>query len=288
MLAPYVLVTPARNEEDYLGRTIESVVRQTHRPRRYVLVSDGSTDRTEEIAAEQADRHDFVHLVTARAGGARNFGSKVAAIRAGLRELEGIDYELLGFLDADVSFERTYFERLVARMVARPTLGIAGGVVTEWTGTAFVPQLNSKTSVAGAVQTFRRRCWEEIGGYLALPRGGIDAAAEIVARARGWEVETFEDLQVRHHRRVSHGRGNIVRERFRQGRNQYTLGYHPIFEAARCVWRLRERPLLVGSAAMMAGYVWAGLRRDRKVLPGDAIEHLRAEQLKRLGELLTR
>ncbi len=278
----YVLLTAARNEERFLGETITSVLAQTQAPRKWVIVSDGSTDGTEALAIERTRACGFVEVISAARFGERDFGSKVAALKAAEFCLAGLEYDYLGILDADVSFEPTYFETLLSRMEARPRLGIAGGIITELIDGEFVAQRMSKDSVAGAVQTFRRSCWEAIGGYLPVRSGGIDAAAEITARARGFEVETFTDLPVRHLRRVSHGRGSILRERFRQGQNQFRLGYHPIFMLAKSLYRMSDRPLIAGGALMGLGYVWAKLSGEEKILPPDVIRALRKEQLDRL------
>ena len=277
----YVLVTPARNEGAHIGKTLQAVCAQTCLPARWVIVSDGSMDDTEKQVAAHAERHAFIVLVTTSGDGHRGVAAKVAAIRRGTELLTG-PYDFWGNLDADISFEPNYFETLLGRFAGNPRLGIGGGIVHELIGERFHPQRVSLESVAGAVQLFRRQCYEDVGGYLPVEFGGEDAAAEFVARSKGWEVETFPDLRVLHHRRVGLGTGPFMSCKFRQGRMDRVLGYHPLFEFFRCCYRSIERPYVVGGALRFLGYVWSALRGDRTVLPPDVVAHLRGEQMKRL------
>jgi hypothetical protein len=129
---------------------------------------------------------------------------------------------------------------------------------------------------------FRRECYEDIGGYLPIPLGGEDAAAEVMARMRGWEVRSFPDLIVHGHRKVSMGRSSDIRIKFDLGRMDYSLGYHPLFQAGRCVLRMKERPYAVGSLARYLGYLWGGLGGEARALPGEVMAYLRKEQLGRM------
>ncbi len=279
----YVLITPARNEEACIGNAIESVTCQTLPPLRWIIVSDGSTDRTEEIVEGSVVRYPFITLI--KAGGSKNgrdFGSKVKAFNAGYSALTGLDYGFIGNLDADVTLEPDYYERLVKKFVLSPRLGIGGGAVLELVGRRYVEQKNSAESVAGAVQLFRKRCYEDIGGYIPIETGGVDSAAEILARARGWKVETFPELKVFHHRKVSGGRDSLVRADFRYGMTHYALGYHPLFHFMKCLYRAADRPFVVGSLSAFLGYYWALLTGCKRVMPKDAIKYLRREQLSKI------
>jgi glycosyltransferase involved in cell wall biosynthesis len=278
----YVLVTPARNEEGLIGGTIASVLAQTVRPRKWVIVSDGSTDRTDEIVADAAEQNPFISLIRVSAREKRSFSSKVNAFRVSHELLDGVAFDYLGALDADVTFAPNYFEHLLGRLERDEKLGIAGGVIQELIDGRYVEQRTSLNSVAGAVQMFRRSCYEGIGGYIPLRYGGIDSAAEIMARMHGWQVQTFPDLKVLHHRRVSSGTGGMIRTKLRHGIGHYSLGYHPVFQLVRCAYRVLDRPYVVGSLLMACGYFWAWTTRMEKAAPKDLIEYLRTEQADRL------
>ncbi|MFX0199832.1 MAG: glycosyltransferase, partial [Candidatus Hodarchaeota archaeon] len=173
----YVLITPARNEQDYIQKTIESVVSQTILPEKWVIVSDGSTDHTDEIVSHYAAKHDFIQFIRVSEHIQRNFWSKVHAFNAGYEQIKNTEYKFLGNLDADVSFNSNYYENVLLRFQTNPKLGIAGGIILELLNGQYVNQKLSLNSVAGAIQLFRRECYQDIGGYIPLTYGGVDSAA---------------------------------------------------------------------------------------------------------------
>lgn len=278
----YVLVTPARNEGAYLEMTIEAVLSQTIRPKKWIIVSDGSVDRTDDIAAGYARKHSFIHLLRAADQREKSFGSKVKAFEAGYNQVKGTDFSFLGNLDADVSFGPDYYRQILEKFEANPSLGLAGGTIWERVKEQFIPQRISSNSVAGAVQLFRRPCFEAIGGYVPIKGGGIDAVAEIMARMHGWTVQTFPDIPVYHHRRVSTGRVSILSTRFHQGITNYLLGYHPLFHALSCLYRVFDRPYVIGSALALLGYGWSWLKRYERPIPKEVVNFLRSEQRARM------
>src|SRR5207249_9051081 len=268
MKTAYVLVTPARNEGRYIQETIESVLAQTVLPRRWVIVSDGSTDDTESITKRYSLQNVIITLVRRSGDVTRNYGSKVRAISAGSEELRNTDYDFIGILDADVSFDRDYYERVLKEFDNNPRLGIAGGVISERDGQRFRPRFGeTERCVPGAIQLFRRQCYEEIGGIRALRYGGEDTTAIEMARMRGWEVLAFRDLVVWHHRRVGTEGMGILAARFRHGLEDYCVGYHPLFETGKCIRRLVERPYVLGSVFRMSGYLWGCMTRQKRELP---------------------
>ena len=279
----YVLITPAKNEEACLEQTIAAVLSQSVLPRTWVIVSDGSVDRTDEIAARYARSHGFIRLLRAPARGQRDFGSKARAFQAGYDQVKDTAYDFVGNLDADVSFGPDYYERILDRFRANPGLGIAGGIIRERIDDRFVPQRISLNSVAGAVQLFRRRCFEDVGGYIPMSAGGIDAAAEIIARMHGWTVQTFPDIPVYHHRRVSTGKATVLSTRFHQGITNYLLGYHPLFQLMSALYRVGDRPYVIGSAFVLLGYGWSWLRRYQRPVSREVVRFLRSEQRARLA-----
>src|SRR5207247_2228960 len=230
---PYVLITAARNEQKYIVQTLESVIAQTVLPVRWIIVSDGSTDGTDNLVKEYARRHSFITFLRIDRAGEREFGSKAKAVSAWYRLLDGLDYDYIGILDADVAFERTYYEGVLQKLEDNPRLGIAGGVIFECDKDRPVRLLTTEEwSVSGPIQMFRRKCYEDIGGYLPL-RNGIDAVAEVMARQKGYEVRAFAEFVVRHLRRTGREGQSIWRTYFRMGVQDYRLGYDYLFFASR-------------------------------------------------------
>ena len=262
----YVLISPARNEESCIERTIESVVKQTLLPCRYVIVSDGSTDNTDNIAKRYAARHSFVDFVRREGDLRANFRSKVLAFNLGLERLKGIQYDFVGNLDADISLDPDYFRRLLDKFDENPRLGVAGGQVWEEKHGTLVMHNYRSYSVAGAVMLFRRSCYEAIGGYVPLVLGGEDSSAEIAARARGWTVLTFRDIRAVHNKPLLSQNRNILESKFKQGISNYLLGYHPVFQLAVCAYRLFEPPFLTGALFLWVGFCWAKINRMKRAV----------------------
>lgn len=279
----YVIVSAARNEEAYLENTIESVVSQTVLPRQWIIVSDGSTDGTDEIVRRHASRHPFIRLITQPPGGGRSFGSKANAVNLGYGQARSIPHDFVAVLDADVSFNSTYYENIMKRFEEDSRLGIAGGILLDKIDGRFVRQtISLDWSVSGPIQMFRRECFEAIGGYRPLPHGGIDAVAEMDARMRGWKVRTFTDQEVLHLRRTGAEKGGPMKTCFRDGIKEYGYGCHPAFVCVKALSRIMDTPLLLGSLLRIAGYGAAWMRHEPPVLSPEFISSVRREQWARM------
>jgi biofilm PGA synthesis N-glycosyltransferase PgaC len=285
---PYVLMTAAYNEEAYIERTIQSILTQTHLPRRWVIVSDGSVDGTDEIVRSFARKHEFISFLRNERSPGRSFGSKVAALRHGSKLLESVGFEFIGNVDADVSVGSSYFEDLIARFELDPKLGLAAGFVCEKDRDNYESRsINRVHSVAHAAQLVRRECYEAIGGYAVLEYGGEDWCAQISARMRGWTAEAFPELQILHHRPTGTA-DNLLRSKFREGRSDYSFGSDPLFEVLKCLRRLPERPFVIGGIARFAGFTWSYLRRDKRPVGPEVVTFLRNEQRQRLFSIFHR
>jgi glycosyltransferase involved in cell wall biosynthesis len=282
----YVLATAAYNEEATIEKTIESVVAQVVRPERWVIVSDGSLDRTDEIVQRYAEKHSFIRLLRMTRPPGRNFGSKVKALQAGIELLKDVPFEFIGNLDADITLERSYFADLMAVFDRHPGLGLAGGFVLEEENGVFQSRrANRAYSVAHAAQLVRRECYEAIGGYAVLKYGGEDWHAQTSARMMGWSAEAFPELKIFHHRRTGEG-GNLVRHKFRQGRMDYCFGSLSSFEILKCLERVIERPFFIGSCARLTGFFWSLVIRESRPVSDQFVAFLRGEQKKKMSSLL--
>jgi len=253
----YVLLTAAHNEEANIERTIQSVVRQTLLPSRWIIVSDNSTDRTDEIVKAYASRYDFIKFVRVTRPPGHSFAAKILALRTGYDLLQDIEYRHIGNIDADVWLEPSYFQQLLHRLIENPSLGIAGGVVyEEFEGRFQSRKYNSIHSVAHAAQLVRRECYDAIGGYAILKFGGEDTHAQTSARMKGWHAEAFPDLVIYHQRHTGTS-GSYLRNIFRQGRMDYDLGSDVLFEIIKCVRRMSGRPFFFGGFVRIMGFGWS-------------------------------
>ena len=279
----YVLVTPVRDEERTVGTTLESVVQQSFRPIEWVVVSDGSVDRTDEIVREYAQRFPFIRLLSRPKQDRRSFSSVVQTMQAGLNAIESRSYQYVGFLDADIRLDRSYYSEVVARFREDSRLGLAGGLVTDIVDGRRVRGTQALGEVAGAVQFFRRSCFESLGDLISVPEGGWDALTCVQARMSGFRTQTFPDLLVDHLKPRNASEGNVARRHFYLGKRDYALGNHPLFEAAKCLHRLFEHPWVVGGTARWAGFFGSWVSRQERVVPEAIIQRIRTEQLSRLS-----
>lgn len=285
-MSKYVLITPAHNEESFIEKTIQSVINQTTRPVKWIVVDDASTDHTAEIIKQYCADYGFLKIVATERMTGRHFGNKATAFNRGLAEAVGVNFDFIANLDADISLEPDYFENILREFDRNPKLGIAGGMVSSLIRGDFVSQNVALDSVAGAVQMFRRECFDDVGGYIPLPDGGIDSAAEITARMKGWTVQTFPQYRVREHRRTGSAGSGTLAARMKEGRLYYSLGYSPCFYLMRCLYRAKEQPMLLGSIAELVGFLTGVVSREGFVLHPDIVRHLRGEQRNKLKLLL--
>jgi cellulose synthase/poly-beta-1,6-N-acetylglucosamine synthase-like glycosyltransferase len=174
----YALVTPARNEVDFIEQTIRSVVAQTVPPSKWVIVSDGSTDGTDEIVKRYAAQYSWIELVRMPERRDRQFAAKAHAFNAGCARLKDVPFDIIGNLDADITFEPNYLAFLLEKFNVNPRLGVAGTPFVEdherTDKHTYAHQFADATHVSGACQLFRKKCFDEVGGYIPVKAGAID------------------------------------------------------------------------------------------------------------------
>jgi glycosyltransferase involved in cell wall biosynthesis len=284
----YVLITPAKNEAEFLERTIASVTCQTRPPLRWVIVSDGSTDQTAAIAQRHATRFPWIEVLAREPGRGRDFSGKVAAFNAGLATVASLPFDFVGSLDADLSFGPDYFEFLLGQFATDPRLGIAGTPFDEG-GVTYDYRFSSVDHVSGACQLFRRACFDDIGGYQPLPDGGIDVVAVLTARMKGWRTRTFTERVCVHHRPMgtASDRGRFT-VNYKLGRRAYRLGFHPVWQIFRSAYQMTRRPYVTAGVALAAGYFGAMISRPPRAVNGELAAFQRRDQMRRLRAFVSR
>jgi poly-beta-1,6-N-acetyl-D-glucosamine synthase len=282
----YVLISPARNESAFIEKTLVSMSKQTLLPARWVIVDDGSTDGTAEIVEKYADRHPWIDLVRRPRRLDRSFAGKVEAFNAGLERVRSLSFAVIGNLDADLSFGSDYFEFLMRKFSEDPKLGVAGTPFTEDGGYDTArDSFEGENYVAGGCQLFRYECFKEIGGYVPNPAGGIDWIAVMSARMKGWRVQSFPEKRFHHYRTLGTAQKTALGASFQYGERAYYLGGSPIWHVCRCLYRMTKRPFLFGGSALLAGYVYAAIRRTKRPVSREMIRFHRREQLQKLGTI---
>jgi poly-beta-1,6-N-acetyl-D-glucosamine synthase len=277
----YVLITPARNEAWCIELTIRSVVAQTALPLKWVIVSDGSTDATDEIVSRYAAEYPWIELVRMPERRERHFAGKAHAFNAGCARVAGLDYDVIGNLDADVSFEAGHFEFLVARFAEDPELGVVGAAFREG-NYQYDYRFTSIDNVWGGCQLFRRECFEMVGGYAPLEGGGVDLVAVVTARMKGWRSRTYPEKVCIHHRKMNTAMNKGVKLKFKWGQKDYRLGSHPAWQLFRCVYQMKNPPYIAGGLLNLAGYCFAMIARRPRSVSAEFVEFRGREQMQRL------
>lgn len=284
----YVLVTAVRNERESIALVLRAVLNQTIKPLRWVIVSDGSTDGTDEIVRAAAADHPFIELNRAVRGSEdRCFAGKVDALRLGIERVKDLPFDCIGILDGDVTFEPDYYERNLRLLEENPGLGLIGGEIYERNGSGKWKRrhTNRPYSVAGAVQLFTRECFLATGGFVPLPYGGEDTLVAIKAMMNGYGVRSFPDLAVHHHH-DSGSRLGFIRKHFILGRKEASLAYLPLFEVFVCARRILDAPPVLGALIRFVGYLSGRMDGTVSLMPQDAAAFLRLEQKRRMRELV--
>lgn len=277
----YILITPAKDEAETISLTIRSVIAQTRLPRRWIIVSDGSTDGTDDIIRSFSSKYPWIDFIRMPERQERHFAGKVNAFKAAYIRIKSLQYDLIGNLDADLSFDDTFFEFLINAFKKNSRLGVAGAPFFE-KGKSYDFRFSSIEHVSGACQLFRKQCYIDIGGYVPVVGGGIDVIAVLTARMHGWETQTFTEKHYIHHRKMGTANDHICKARYKDGQKDYSLGAHPIWVAFRSVYQMTKKPLLLGGLLLFSGYVISSIRRRPRVVSEELMHFRRTDQIRRL------
>lgn len=276
----YVVITPVRDEQEYLPRTVESIIQQTVRPVEYVIVNDGSKDKTGDIIDQYARQYPWIRAVHRKDRGFRKTGGGIIeAFYDGFNTLECRDWDFMAKLDGDLSFEADYFEKCFEHFDRDPRLGIGGGFLYYMMGGKKVLEECPLFHVRGGAKIYRRSCWEAIGGLWVGP--STDTIDEVKGNMLGWTSRSFTDLFLQHHRPTGAAYG-LWGGLAKNGRGDYVCGYHPLFMMAKCIFRLVQKPYLIGSLGLLYGFITGYLKRIPRVDDPELIRFLRRQQVNRL------
>lgn len=283
----YVLITSARNEEGLVAKTIESVAAQVQLPERWVVVDDGSTDGTAEVVARYANQYPWIMLIRKPVREGRNFAAKANAVNEAVAQMRDLEFDVVGNLDADTTFGPDYMKFLLEKFEEDRKLGCAGTPFTQEAGyDSTRDSFEGENYVAGPIQLFRRECWNDIGGYIANPAGGVDWIAVMTARMKGWGVRSFDDKRYHHHRSMGTAGRSDFSAQFSYGEKDYYLGNAPIWQLFRVTYRLAKKPYLTNGLALFLGYCWAAIRQTKRPISPELMRFHRADQMRKLGFIL--
>jgi glycosyltransferase involved in cell wall biosynthesis len=288
MALEYVLITPARNEAALIEATIQSVIAQTVLPKRWVIVSDGSTDGTDEIVRKYMVGRAWLELIHLPDQRERDFAAKVQAFNAGYQRVKAVSFDVIVCLDADITFVEDYFAFLLGRFEEDPKLGVAGTHYVEDGFHSYADSYINIHHVNGGVQLFRSACFEEIGGYSPIRGGGIDWVAVTTARMKGWTTHSFGERIFNHHRKIGTAGSSELMSRFNYGKKDYFLGGHPLWELLRGIFQMTKKPYVVGGLSLLSGYFYGWVTGLERAVSKELMRFHRREQVERLRQLFLR
>lgn len=280
----YVVISPCRDEAEYLPITIDSMVNQTVTPALWLIVDDGSTDATPELVEAASKQHPWIRLYRRPDRGGRAVGAGVIeAFNEGLAQIDLDEYDYLCKLDTDLGLPRIYFQRLIEQMESDPFLGnYSGKTYINPSGERWVSERMGDENAIGPTKFYRTKCFRDIGGFVSqVCWDGIDGH---MCRMKGWKAMSSddEDIRVQHHRPHGSSQKSIWTGRQRWGRGKYFMGSSPLYMLGVAGYRAVERPFIVGSVGLLTGYVRAWLSGHERMTDREYLRHLRRYELRSL------
>ena len=284
----YVIITPAHNEEAYIRFTLDSVVAQTVKPTQWVIVDDGSTDRTRDIVQYYANQFGWIKIFVNQAGeGTREGGSKVVkAFLQGYYALGVVNFDFVAKLDADLTLPNNYFEEVGKAFQSDSTIGLCGGYISELSNGAWKKHKTASYHLRGASKAYRKKCFDQIGRLpVTLNWDFID---EMKAMSLGWSIRIL-DLQIKHHRRTSTLINRGLHSSFMMGKQYYKDGYDFFLAICRSVtFGLRTKPYIITSIWFMFGFLYNCWARPEKEVDPSLEAFIKKFQYARIRKALLR
>lgn len=277
----YLVITPCRDEAEYLPTTIDTMLKQTVLPALWLIVDDGSKDATPKLVEEAARKHSWIRLHRRVDRGERAVGSGVVqAFNEGLQQINLDDYEYVCKLDADLGLPENYFESLIAEMEADSLLGnFSGKTYIRTSAGEWVSERMGDENAIGASKFYRVKCFREIGGFVSEACwDGIDGH---MCRMMGWKAMSLDrpELRLLHYRPQGSSQQNVWVGRKRWGRGKYFMGSSLLYVAVVSLYRMLERPFVIGGLGIMMGYLQARWDRYERFDNAAYLKHLRRYEM---------
>jgi len=273
----YIIISPVRNEEDFVEKTLKSVINQTVKPDEWIIVNDGSTDRTAEIIDNYIEKHDWIKKIDLDDRGYYYPGTGVInVVRTGFEQISKNDWDFVVKLDCDVTIEKDYFEKILNEFSQNPKMGIASGAIYFIDGEKITKEIVQHDIPWGASKIYRRECFTEINGWEPIP--GWDLADVLSAQMKGWETRSFDEYKILHYRITGSRRKGLTGGKFLWGRFQYRYGYSPYYIFLKSIYRLGDKPIIISGISIFAGYLYAAITREKRIYKKDMRKFLRKKQ----------
>jgi len=282
---PLAVISPVRDEAQFVRKTLDAMIAQTVRPQEWLFVDDGSRDDTRAIVESYAREHPWIHVISRTDRGYRQLGSGViAAFNSGREHLRSQNYRYIAKLDGDMSFPPRYLETMLLKLESDPQLAAVSGKVFRPENGGLVEEFMIDEMVAGQFKLYKQGAFDAIGGFTqTILWDGIDIHR---CRMKGYKTLSFFDPNacLIHHRLMGSSDANVFKGRMRLGRGLWFMGYHPLYAMASGLFRMKERPYILGGMIMIAGFALAALRREPQLDDQQFIRELRRWQLQQIRQ----
>ena len=277
---PHVVITPSRNEAIFLKELVDSMVSQTRRPRKWVIVDHNSNDNTQEIIAPILEKYDWISIIRVSDESQRKRGGQIARLfNTGLSSINDQDWHFCSKVDADMVLPEDYFFKILTKFSENPDLGIASGSCYLMHGNNRKIEKVSVGHTRGGLKTYRKSCFIQIGGVREVD--GWDGVDNIVAQMNGWETSNFSEIEVCHKRATGSFYGSL-KGCFETGKFAHSMRYSPTFMIARSLHRSLQRPIFLGGVLLMCGFIFGFLSRQKPSMGTEEVAFLRKKQRVRL------
>lgn len=275
----YIIISPVRNEEAYVESTIKSVCNQTVKPEEWIIVNDGSIDSTKEIIEKYLHQHKWIKLINIEDRGFYYPGAGVVnVINKGYEKITFKEWDFLVKLDCDITIEPQYFEKIFHEFSKNDKLGIASGAIYLTDGNIETKEKSQFDHPWGASKVYIKQCFLDINGWKAIP--GWDLADLLAAQMKGWETRCFDEYKILHHRESGSRRNGFTSGKFLLGRFLFRYGYSFFYTFFKGIYRIPERPFLIGGVSLIAGYLYAFIKNEDKLFDKEMRKFLRKKQKK--------
>ncbi len=273
----YIIISPVRNEEDFVEKTLRSVVNQTVRPQEWIIVNDGSTDKTGEIINNYLEKYSWIRKIDLKDRGYYYPGTGVInVVRSGFDQISKNGWDFVVKLDCDVTIEDDYFEHILNEFSKNPKLGIASGAIYFANGEKITKEIVQPDIPWGASKIYRQACFKEINGWEPIP--GWDLADVLAAQMKGWETRSFDEYKILHYRITGSRRKGLTGGKFLWGRFQYRYGYSPYYIFLKSIYRMGDKPVILSGIGIFSGYLYAAITREKRIYKKEMRKFLRKKQ----------
>ena len=257
----YIIISPVRNEEKWIEKTLKSVINQSVLPVEWILVNDGSKDRTAEIIESYQGKHPWIKLINLPDRGYYLPGAGVVnAFYKGFNNISFNEWDYIVKLDCDLEFEADYFERLLLKFFEDSKLGIASGCTYLPKKNKLIREPSQKDHPVGPSKVYRRKCWEDIQGLRPIP--GWDLADLLTAQLKDWKTACYFELKIIHYRLTGSRRKGLWGPKHLQGRFEFRHGYSFGYTLLKAFRHLFSRPIIIGSMAKLSGYIYSAIKKE--------------------------